>query len=1122
METTSKLLFEENPVPMLFFSGKDRIVEDVNQAFSEQYRERSEIIGRSLHEAANPIPRDLMSEEIGTFAGREYITLYLPDQGSVLVEMLIRRDDSDENSRYLGVIQELFPPMHCENCIDHPLFKSVFDKALDMILVADDNGSFVQVNETACRKLGYDKQELLGMGVMDITHGPARSYGNKKWDDFLQTGVDEGEYVLETSDGDLLHVEYRAVANIRPGQHLSILRDVTPFEKLRSREHLKSQAIELTHSGIAFLDSEFRIQQANRSCLQMWGYKQKVDLRDRSFSELFTDAGKLSDIENLLQEKGEWSGELSARHRDGSDFVVSLTIDAVAGGVDAPLSWVVSMMDRTELRETRQALKTSEARFQRLLESAPDAILIAEENGEIIFCNAKTEELTGYEAEELVGQPVEKLVPEAARVQHMQHRKEYAQNPHKRPMGSGLELEAVRKDGTTFPVDVMLGPLQEENGVSVLAIMRDITRFRQAEQKLKDEQEFTGLLHNITVIANQSNNLRETLEQSIRKICRYMNWPVGHVYLPADDGSGEFYPTDIWHLEQPEKYEAFKRLTMVTRFAPQMGMIGDVIDTGSPQWYMNVHEDPRFVRRLPDVDLQVRACFGLPILVEEKVVGVLEFGSPAVQASDALLVEKMATIGHQLGRVVERRQAGEQLKQSETKFKTLFETNLDAILILGRNRVLDCNSSAEELFGIPEEELIRRPIDEYFPEVQPNGSQSRTNCVKKIRNAFEGTDQFFEWRFERAEGSYFDAEVSLIHMKLDGVPLVQAIIRDITGRKKAERQMQKNMVLFSQLFQNSPVGVIMNNAEGKVININSSFRQMFGYELSELKGKEIDDFIVPEADEEYAGEINELAFEGNAFRTEVTRIDKEGNEVPVLLGAVPVQFKNKTIATFGMYIDISDRKNAENELRKSLREKEVLLKEIHHRVKNNLAVITGLLDLQVDQTVDSKATQKLRNSKSRVHSMALVHEQLYQTELFSSIKFDDYIKDLATTISSTFHDTSTEITFVYEMEPVQLTMNQAVPCGLLLNELLTNSYKHAFTDRNEGEITISLTERKQQVKLVVADNGKGLPEEMREGRTDSLGMTLIHTLTSQLEATLEIANGTGACFTLQFEKEDNE
>jgi len=1113
-----KLLFSANPTPMIYFSREDKRIIDVNEAFKNRFRGSSEIVGRSLSEITQPVFTDIDSCCDDDKENSEYLSLNLGNGCNEIIELVANETILDGEPVYLGAAKELFPPLHTECGIRHPLYKSVFDKALDIILIADEQGHFVQVNETACQKLGYSREELLQMGVQDITHAPIRSYSNKKWDDFIRTGVDEGKYFLETKDGDVLYAEYRAVANIRPGMHLSILRDVTPERNLEMLEKRKDKAIENSLSGIVYMDSEFALTFANNTAIDLLGYENEQELIGQSIFQFSTNPNRIAEIKEIFDQNGEWEGQLTVRRKDGTDIVIRATVKALLGDREEPLIWQASFIDVTEQLETQKALANSETRFDRLLEAAPDGILVVDKEGIINHCNAQISNMLGYEKKELIGQPVEMLVPESRRQNHLRYRKEYNNNPHKRPMGSGIELSAIRKDGSEMPVDIMLGPLEEDGSTKIVAIVRDITKFRQYQLKLKEEKKFTHLLHKLTAVANQNYEFTDALQKSIDEICEFMDWPVGHVYLPSNDETDEFYPADLWHIEDEGKFQSFKKLTMKTRFAPGMGMIGEVMESGKPQWYLNCQEDPGFVRRLPDVDLNIRACFGLPILVEDEVAGILEFFSEQAMPSDALLVEKLMTISNQLGRVAERKRADDQLKKSETKFRTLFDTSLDAILILDEHRVFDCNESAERLLGIRCEDLCDYELNDFLTEDQLKNRDLKFKLMRRFKLAKEGEDQFFNWRFKRLDGTEFDAELSLIHMELEGRSLVHTIIRDVTERKKANQLVKRNMQLFSQLFQNSPVGVVMLDKRGRVEDTNTSFERVFGYQLSEIKGKELDKLITNADQRDEAHQISAKTFSGDSFQTESVRINKNGNEIPVLIGAVPVSFKDEIIAIFGMYVDISERKEAEEQLRQSLKEKEVLLKEIHHRVKNNLAVITGLLELQIENTEDDRARKKLKDSQSRIYSMALVHEQLYQTELFSSLELDEYIQDLSNSIRSTFIDQSTDIEIKLDVDPVELTINQAVPCGQLLNELITNSFKHAFPGRQKGVITITLKESSEEVRLQVSDDGTGIPDDFIDGNGNSLGMTLIQTLVHQLEGELEVDNAGGTTFIITFDK----
>jgi two-component sensor histidine kinase len=200
-------------------------------------------------------------------------------------------------------------------------------------------------------------------------------------------------------------------------------------------------------------------------------------------------------------------------------------------------------------------------------------------------------------------------------------------------------------------------------------------------------------------------------------------------------------------------------------------------------------------------------------------------------------------------------------------------------------------------------------------------------------------------------------------------------------------------------------------------------------------------------------------------------------------------------------------------IRKSLKEKEVLLAEIHHRVKNNLAVISGLLQMQRWQTDQQSARDVLQDSQLRVKSIALVHEKLYQSENLSDIAFDQYVNDLIKGINQTFSNAEKDITFDIDIEPITFSLGKAISCSLLLNELIVNAHKHAFKGLKQGKVTVRLWKEGQQGFLIVRDNGLGLPPDNKK---KSLGMTLVNTLAEQLNGEIEAYNEGGAVFSVTF------
>jgi two-component sensor histidine kinase len=219
----------------------------------------------------------------------------------------------------------------------------------------------------------------------------------------------------------------------------------------------------------------------------------------------------------------------------------------------------------------------------------------------------------------------------------------------------------------------------------------------------------------------------------------------------------------------------------------------------------------------------------------------------------------------------------------------------------------------------------------------------------------------------------------------------------------------------------------------------------------------------------------------------------------------------------GVVRDITDRKEKEKKIRNSLKEKEVLLGEIHHRVKNNLAVISGLLFLQAEKTENEAGRNLLQQSQGRINSMAIVHELLYENHNFSSIDPDKYIDQLILHISNNLSTAGQDITTNVTTDELQLDMNVAIPCALIINELLTNAYKYAFEDSGTGSIDISLTKAGKDYQLIVEDDGKGLPEDFDlEESGSGLGMFLVQTLARQIQGKLDISTEQGTRVAITF------
>jgi len=303
--------------------------------------------------------------------------------------------------------------------------------------------------------------------------------------------------------------------------------------------------------------------------------------------------------------------------------------------------------------------------------------------------------------------------------------------------------------------------------------------------------------------------------------------------------------------------------------------------------------------------------------------------------------------------------------------------------------------------------------------------------------------------------------------------------------------------------------VFITDMDDQVIFVNRAFCGTYGFEEREVLGRHISLFWQDGAP---CG-----AMDGDrALARDVRNRRGDGSEFPVSLSRSVVRDANgQAFAVVGIARDITGRIEAQERLKASLNEKEVLLREIHHRVKNNLQIISSLLNLQSGYIHDAQTGEALRDSQNRVKSMALIHEKLYQSATLTKVDFAAYVQSLVEHVRSSFRDTA-GLAIEIIGGPLPLEVDVAVPCGLIVNELLTNAIKHAFPAGRTGRIEIAMGAEStgpdsQRMLLEVCDTGVGLPQGMEPQRVQTLGLQLVTMLAQQLKGEVHFENQGGAC-----------
>jgi PAS domain S-box-containing protein len=315
--------------------------------------------------------------------------------------------------------------------------------------------------------------------------------------------------------------------------------------------------------------------------------------------------------------------------------------------------------------------------------------------------------------------------------------------------------------------------------------------------------------------------------------------------------------------------------------------------------------------------------------------------------------------------------------------------------------------------------------------------------------------------------------------------------------------------------------IISTDENQHIVLFNHGAERMFRYSAEEVKGQPLDILLPARLVEAHHGQVRAFAELPISARrmTERTRIlgrRKDGTEFPAEASISKVAV-NGSVTFTAILRDVSERVAAEEKIMNSLREKEVLLKEIHHRVKNNLQVVASLLGLQSRGATDEQMRRMLLESQNRVHTMALLHECLYQSHNLSRIDFPDYIRQLVSHLHRSYELQNRHVRVETKLDQLYLDLDAAVACGLIINELVSNSLKYAFPDGREGVVRIELTaEANHMARLIVADNGVGHRSHPDLANAKTLGLRLVRTLAEQLGGTIELRANEGAEARLTF------
>jgi len=466
----------------------------------------------------------------------------------------------------------------------------------------------------------------------------------------------------------------------------------------------------------------------------------------------------------------------------------------------------------------------------------------------------------------------------------------------------------------------------------------------------------------------------------------------------------------------------------------------------------------------------------------------------------------LAGVVHVAVNITERKISEEALQESENRYKAIFENTGTATVIIEDNTIISlANAEFGKLAGYGREEIEGKiswtefVVKEDLERMLKQHKLRRTDTNAALKS--------YEFQIKDKNGNTKD-----ILLNIDMIPGTKksiASLLDITDRDRMEEDLRESKEQYKILAESSQDMIYVISRDDKIEYVNGSAARGLNRKPEEIVGGLRSSFFPSDVADRQKLHLKEVFDIGLPVRSEDVMI-VGGTEIWQDTHLIPLKADDEVYAVLGISRDITEHKRSEEMLKASVAEKELLLKEVHHRVKNNLQMISALFYLQSLNFTDENILKVFRDGQDRIKSIALIHESLYKSHNLGKVDFNEYIRQLVSYLSQSYGDILGKVNFKVNTENIFLNINTAIPCGMIINELISNSLKHAFPDGRIGEICIDISSEDGNFKLVVSDNGIGFKDELNIKESKTLGFQLIETLVKQIggNMSLDMVNGT--------------
>lgn len=1061
------------------------------------------------------------------------------------------RDSAGQPTGMWAIIRDITERKRAEEALraSEAQFRHLIEASPVAMGVSDARGNIEYLNARFIEQFGYRREDIPSIDEWFLRAYPDPTYRRgilERWtagmEDARRNGTDIALTDVEVvcRDGSLRVVE--VIGSIIGAKILAIFNDITDRKRiesaLRDSRDLISVALKAAKAGA-----------------WQWDLRtQEIVWSDENYLLLGLESQDVQPSYALWQryvhpdDRARIDAQVKQSLRDRRDLNIEYRIVISTG-----IRWINSIgmfrldehgepiglhgiqIDITDRKQAESALRESEERFATFMDNLPAVTFIKDHDSRTLFVNRYFHQLFG---EGWLNKTASEIFPvEVATVMIADDRRALAEGFQRReesvPLASG---ETRIFETTKFPLH-RTGKPTLLGGFAV-----DITDRKQAEAELRryreNLEEMVNERTNELALTNQQLRLEIDERQRVEDALRDSENRLHLALEVANAGAWEWNVKTNAITWSPEMFQLF-------------GLQPTDRESIFEDWVKRLYPDDR-ERVLASIQEDLARKHGLAAQKEYRIArpnGEIRWISDTARIfyDSAGQPERMVGINID---ITQRKQAEEELKESEARLHLalraanagVWEWDLQNDRNVASKKILEIFGRGLEFLPFSLEKLLQ--------SIHP---EDRVWAQSKAWESVEfGKDLNLEFRIIRADGEIrWVHDIGTLIYDAAGRPLrMIGTMTDITEHKQAEielsnyrdhlerlvgertaaleatnaqlqqeiaerRRAEQALQLTQFVVDQSAEEIYFVRSDGHFDYVNEAACRSLGYSRDELLGLSVPDISPAYPAQKWPATWRVLKEAGHTtFETLHKR--KNGELCPVEITANYLRFGD-TEYNCAFVRDIRERRAAEEKIKASLQEKEVLLKEIHHRVKNNLQIITSLLDLQADVIGNQTTREKFRESRDRVRSMALIHERLYRAVDLASIDLAEYVETLANFLFASYASANRAIALQSDIEPLSISVEHAVPCGLIINELITNALKYAFPQGGAGIIGIQLKMLGEgRVMLRIWDNGVGLPTAIDLRQTETLGLTIVATLARQLRGDLSVQRGGGTEFTITF------